>query len=133
MNDSNPKTLNVRTQHFLRVGISVLVIVVIIGSVMVLDKKEKERELDFSYARATVGWQDESNITIYLHNKSCIYDIKITGIDTKTNHEVELFNNTIVGKDNVSFYIDNMVKDGMDIWVEIENVTFEIKEKQKWM
>lgn len=132
MNDNIGNGQQGTNQNGIRLGIVLLVIVVVIGSVMVLNKEKREKELTFDYANASVVWDNESTIMVKL-NKSYIYNVKVIGQSKSNNIEVEKSLTTINGTENVTFYIDDMLNDYMTIWVEVENVTNGVKEKQKWM
>ncbi len=133
MNDNIGNVQQGTNQNGIRLGIALLVIVVIIGSVIIMNKKEKEKELTFNYAGATVKWANESNIQINFNSSMNFFNVRVIGIHEDSNHEVEKYNNTINAESNVTFYIEDMIDDGMEIWIEIDNVSLDVKEKQKWM
>lgn len=123
-----------RRKHIMIRFMAIIIVTIIIFGWLMIDMKQKEsrkKVLSFDHVLVTVEWKDQENITINL-NKSRLYRIKIIGINTETGHEVEESNLSSHGEENKTFYIGRLMDNDMEVWIEIEDLTYNVREKQQW-
>jgi len=96
---------------------------------MIGDDNMKPKEVYYNFANATVIVDESSNITVELNNKS-MYRIRIIGISKYANHEVEDSNLSSIGDSQMTFDIFKMLDEELDVWIEIENMSYNIREKK---
>ena len=100
---------------------------VIIGVIYLNQQKIEKKNMEFDHVWAVVEWTDENNITIEPMNTTTQIHAKVIGINEGI--EVE-YNQTNLCSDNITFDLTKMLEDNMEIWVEIENIGYGIKERQ---
>lgn len=124
-----------RKHWHIRMGVILVVAVAVILSTQVrlMNPKESDegKQVPFYYAGASVEWVNDSVVQINIWNNSTIYTIRVIGKNAE-GIEVEAEKNVTLGVDNITFNIEKLMLDNMTIWVEVENGTEGIKERQIW-
>lgn len=127
---------NERRKHIIyKILIAVIVTTVVVSALVVekmYDNEEKieRNELIFEYANATVSWIDDYEIQIDI-NALQIYNINIIGENKTDNIRIEERHYGLIGERNRTYFIEKMMLDDMDIYIEIHNLRFDIVERQK--
>lgn len=112
-----------------RLIILLAVFIIVIGGIIFMNQEKVEDQgLKFTYVGAIVELDDPNNITISFTNNSSQFNAKVIGISSE-GKEVE-FKSSNLCSDNITFNIEELLKDEMEIWIEIENIGERITEKQ---
>jgi len=115
-----------------------LIVVVVISSAVGLiyisgvEIMDEEKELEFKSAGAIVKWDNETSLGIG-SNLSNIYEFTIIGESNDLTWVVEMFqrNNPITNYTIIN--IEELLKNKMEINIEINNLSTGIKEKKIWL
>ena len=110
----------------IRVGMVMIVVGALIMSLIVMNgNKEEGVSMKFNYVDCEMEETENGSIRFNL-NATNVYRIKVIG--TNDYVRVEMSNNSIIGQSSVEFNIAPLKYDHMVIFIEVENLTLEIKE-----